>query len=242
MNDLVALWMALGLACGAVARVGAAYLALPTIRSLGHGACPTCAGPVLRRATLLPLLGGRPPTDCPSCGAAASIPVPLAEGATAVAFGLLVGRFAGTALILYSVTTLVLALLFLSDVYYRLLPNRVLAPATALLAVAFALQRGPAPVLLGGAVGGGLFLAIYVAGEWLFPGRGALGMGDVKLAALVGVVVGLPAVMSAILLTALIGAGLAALWLIRRPARAHLPYGTALALGTLATLILDARV
>mgnify|MGYP003377318714 CR=1 FL=1 len=83
------------------------------------------------------------------------------------------------------------------------------------------------------------FLGLYALGRRLY-GPGALGMGDVKLAALVAAVVGLPAAGTALLLGVLLAGGAAAVWLLsgRAGRGALLPYGTFLALGGLVVLVI----
>lgn len=93
---------------------------------------------------------------------------------------------------------------------------------------AFWLKRPDLPALAAGAlIGGGLF--------WLLRrlGRGALGLGDVKLALAGGALLGWPAVLPGLLSGMLIGGGAAALLLFSRRARRQdrFAYGPYLALG-----------
>jgi leader peptidase (prepilin peptidase)/N-methyltransferase len=73
------------------------------------------------------------------------------------------------------------------DIRTRRAPNRVVYPAVALAAVAALLlgQQDAVEAILGGIVA---FLAFFVIG---LIGRGAMGAGDVKVAALCGTIVGL---------------------------------------------------
>ena len=142
---------------------------------------------------LLPVLwwvrsGGR----CPLCRSPAGVVYPLVELLTAGAFASTV-HFVGTGwslpayLCFVSVTT-VLAFV---DLGHRLIPNRVLVPGTAacllLLAGGAALdgRLGELPEAL--ASGAGYFLALLAPA--LLAG-GAIGMGDVKLAFLLGLFAG----------------------------------------------------
>jgi len=120
------------------------------------------------------------------------------------------------------------------DLEHHRVLNRMLAPAAIVVAAVSLLPVAPQPheMLLGGAVGFGLFLLLAIIG------RGALGMGDVKLAGVVGMMVGYPGVMAALAIGAILGA-LGALLLLasrratRKTAIAYAPY---LAAGTLITL------
>lgn len=132
----------------------------------------------------------------------------------------------------------VLALLAVVDLEQRRVPNVVVMPATALaLLAAWAAGQGLAAV--GGMLlAGGGFLALAIAGRRLF-GRDALGTGDVKLATLIGALVGLDRAPEALLLGVLLAGVVAAGLLLS--GRAHrgdsLAYGACLALAALAVLV-----
>ena len=151
--------------------------------------CPRC-GAEIRAIDNIPIISwlvlrGR----CRSCGQPVSARYPAVEAATAAVFG-------GTAAVIglvwvlpavlwFAAVTLVLAVI---DLDVKRLPNRVLYPGTAIAVVllgAGALLDGTAerlvPAIAGGAAYfGGLLLIALLA-------RGGFGMGDVKLAFLLGV-------------------------------------------------------
>jgi leader peptidase (prepilin peptidase)/N-methyltransferase len=88
-------------------------------------------------------------------------------------------------------------------------------------------QPQPRSLALGVAAGGGLFLLIGLAK------RGAMGTGDVKLAAALGAVLGYPLVLRG-LFWGIVAAGLAALFLLatgRAGRKDTMAYGPYLALG-----------
>lgn len=126
------------------------------------------------------------------------------------------------------VTALLLAIT-LVDFQVRRIPN-AFAFALLVWALIQALWLGsptPAMAALGLVVGGGVFLLVA------FAGRGALGMGDVKLETAIGALVGYPAVLGAMFLGVLFGA-LAALILLltgRVTRKTPIAYGPYLALG-----------
>ena len=122
------------------------------------------------------------------------------------------------------------------DLEQRLVPNRLLAlaaGATLLLGFLFRLPTLPA-ALTGAAIALGVFFIIASARP------GAMGWGDVKLAGLIGLMVGFPNVLLA-LLAGVIAGGVAALALVvcgratRRTSFAYAPY---LALGAILALFL----
>jgi leader peptidase (prepilin peptidase)/N-methyltransferase len=152
--------------------------------------CPTCGAEIANRDNI-PVLGwillrGH----CRSCGSRISVRYPLLELSTAFLFS--------SAFLVYESVWVAVAIAFLLmlmpaiaaiDIQHRIIPNRLMYPALAAFPVYLAAARlAGAPVDLvrmvaGFAVfGGALFLIALVS-------RG-MGMGDVKLAALIGLVLG----------------------------------------------------
>ena len=129
----------------------------------------------------------------------------------------------------------VLVLLAVVDWEQRRLPNVVVLPS---LAAAVVLSSAPLAAALAASLAFVAFLGLLAFGRRLY-GPGALGMGDVKLAALVAAVVGLPAAGWALLLGVLLAGGAAAAWLLsgRAERGALLPYGAFLALGGIVVLV-----
>lgn len=147
---------------------------------------------------------------CPCCKTRRSRRAPLLEAALMVAF-IVTAWLApdGGALWVAWFDVAFLAVVLVIDLEHRRVLNLMLIPA-AMLLIAFSLLPGvldPVTVLLGGAVG----LALFGVLKWL--SRGALGMGDVKLAGVIGLMVGYPSVVYALTGGALL-AGLAALALL----------------------------
>ena len=130
----------------------------------------------------------------------------------------------------------VLIALSVIDVRTRRLPNRIVLPSAALVLTAqIAIAPDRALEWIVGAVGASAFL---LAAALLNP-RG-LGMGDVKLALLLGAALGWA--VAAALLIGLVAAGLAGALMIARNGwaarKATLPLGPFLAFGGLAALFL----
>jgi leader peptidase (prepilin peptidase)/N-methyltransferase len=129
----------------------------------------------------------------------------------------------------------VLVLLAVVDWEQRRLPDVVVLPA---LAATVVLSGRPLAAALAAALAFVAFLGLFALGRRLY-GPGALGMGDVKLAALVAAGVGWPAAGWALLLGVLLAGVVAAVGLAsgRLGRGALLPYGTFLALGAIVTLL-----
>jgi leader peptidase (prepilin peptidase)/N-methyltransferase len=106
------------------------------------------------------------------------------------------------------------------DVEHRLVLDVMTVPAAAAALLISFLPGAPDPLsaLVGGAVGLGLFLLIAAFGRLIR--RGATGAGDVKLAGVIGLMTGFPAVLQALLLGVVLG-GIGALVLLATR-RAHL--------------------
>jgi leader peptidase (prepilin peptidase)/N-methyltransferase len=155
--------------------------------------CPHCEVAIGSR-DLIPVLSwivlrGR----CRNCGARISVRYPIVEALT----GLL---FVAAALVLGAVWVLpaywafivVTMALSLIDIDHKLIPNRVLFPgmavAGALLVIGAVVDGHPDWLIRAVAGGTGYFAGLLVLA--LIAPRGGLGMGDVKLALLLGLFLG----------------------------------------------------
>ena len=134
-----------------------------------------------------------------------------------------------------------------TDVRHRIIPDEVSLYAIplalgliALLELGLGFVGFPSPgwqgAVLGAAAGGGFLGAVYVAAR-VITGEYALGLGDVKLIALIGAFVGPAGVMVVLLLGSLLGSvgTLTATVILRR--RVYPPFGVALAAATVAYLL-----
>ncbi len=136
----------------------------------------------------------------------------------------------------------ILLLIIVIDLEHRLILNVVVYPAT-LLALGGSLLLPPRentlPAALAGAVVGfALFYALYWLGGRLF-GRGALGFGDVKLAMLLGAMLGFHRILYVLVLAIVLGGAVSILLLLagRAGRRTYLPYGQYLAIAGIVMLI-----
>jgi prepilin signal peptidase PulO-like enzyme (type II secretory pathway) len=173
---------------------------------------------------------------CPHCGERRPLRAPLLELGMIAAF--LAGwvRFRGTpaTLITFWFYAAFLLVVLVIDLEHRLVLNVMLLPGAVGALVLSFLPGNPDPLraLLGGAIGSGLFFVIALVG------RGAMGMGDVKLAGVIGLMAGYPAVLPALLLGVILG-GLGALILIfmkRAGRKSYIAYAPYLCIGALVTL------
>ena len=142
-----------------------------------------------RAAASFPWMTG-PRTETPPPGPA--VPAPLIVAVTALLFALAALRFGASAeLPAYLVLAAAGVLLAVVDLRHRLLPNRVVGPALvagALLLTAAAAVDGRWDDLARAALGAVVLFAVFLLLALISPS--ALGMGDVKLAGLLGLHLG----------------------------------------------------
>ncbi len=182
-------------------------------------------------------LAGRPSHDGRPGRTAAAV-----EFSTAAAFGLLYLRFGpDPRLLLASFYSCIFVVVFVVDWQRHLIFDLVTFPSMALGVLLTPLFFGMPVImsLLGLAVGGIIFVALYGFGYLVFR-KEALGQGDVKLAMVLGAMMGFPAIVVVLLATSIIG-GVAAMALIvsGRSGREFMPYGTAMCLGAFVTFFLN---
>ena len=139
--------------------------------------------------------------------------------------------------------TLVLLLLAVYDARRRRVPDASVFPATVLALILARQQEELASALAGAGLALVTFLALYGLGRRWF-GRGALGMGDVKLAMLVGAMVGLRNTPTTLALGILLAGVAAAVLLISRRAQFgdSLAYGPYLAAAAILMIWKDACI
>lgn len=242
---------ALGLGAGVVVNMLADRLAGDEEPPWRAEMCQTC-GEALPMSRLMPILALQATRRrCAACGKVASLRAPLLGIALAVIFPLLAERVLDPAnstrispwliLVLDLIVCCFLAFIFAVDLEHRLIFDiSIYPPIALLLAVALIFDRKAlAAMLFGVIICGGLFLLLYGLGFLLYQ-QEALGFGDVKLAVLIGMLVGWPAIGTAIGLAALFGAAISVLLLGAGTAsrRTFIPFGIFMALGAVLALLL----
>jgi len=125
------------------------------------------------------------------------------------------------------------------DLEHGLILNKIVFPAAvvALLVSIFLSRNGVVPGITQAAIGGGVGLVLFTL--IVIVSRGGMGWGDVKLAALIGIINGTPLVFVA-LFVAVISGGLLAVFLLLLKARGRkqaIPFGPFLALGAMVALL-----
>jgi leader peptidase (prepilin peptidase) / N-methyltransferase len=212
---------------------------LPRGESLSHppSRCPNCGKPV-KPYDNIPvlswlLLRGR----CRHCKEPISPRYPIVEAGTALLCALVVVvKGPDEDAILGIVLVLLLVPLTLIDLDHHLIPNRITYPGFVLGVILVAVLDSDALVeslIASAGAGGFLFVA------WFLYPRG-MGMGDVKLAFVLGIFLGravVPALFTAFLAGALVGALVIARMGVKEGRKAGIPFGPWLALGGVVGLL-----
>jgi leader peptidase (prepilin peptidase) / N-methyltransferase len=236
---LAAIAFAPGLALGSFLNVVAARLPLKRSIVSPGSACMTCEQPIAWYDNVplvsWALLRGR----CRSCGASIPARYPAVELATGVLIAGSVLAFGPTldALVAALFCALLVAV-SATDLEHRIIPNRLVVPgAGAVLVLQTALHPSPEWALAAFGASGFLFLAAlaYPAG---------MGMGDVKLALLMGAMLGRTVPVA--LMLGMLAALLPGLVLLARHGKAArkmgIPFGPFLALGSVVALFWGDRL
>lgn len=202
----------------------------------GRSYCPHCKHQ-LSSNDLVPLfsyviLRGR----CRYCKGSISAQYPLVELAMAIAAMALVLHFGiGLSTVLGIALTAFLLVIFVYDLRYQLILDRVSVPAMAIaLLFSWSLGRPLLSSLVGGILGAGFFLLQYLAsrGKWI-------GGGDIRLGAVLGLAVGWPLIAVNLVLAYLSGALIAIALIVfrRRTWSSMVPFGTFLSLSGFVTIL-----
>ena len=176
---------------------------------------------------------------CRKCGVSVSWQYPLVELITAALFVLVVwltpmGPLVAARLVLVCI----LIALFGIDLEHQILPNVITLPGI-MVGLLFSLFAPPGikDAVLGALLGGGILYAI-AAGYYLWRREEGMGMGDVKMLAMLGAFLGWKAVIVTLVLASFSGAfvGIAMMATQRGGMKYALPFGTFLALGAVAAM------
>jgi len=199
--------------------------------------CPGC-GTAIKPYDNVPVLGwvllrGR----CRACGVQISPRYPIVEALTgALAVAVVLVKHSTHDVVLGLVLVGILVPIALIDLEHRVIPNVITAPA-AVAAIVLGLVLKPSGVpeqLIAGAAAGGFLLVFVLA----YP-RG-MGMGDVKLAAVLGLYLGRSvavAVLVAVLAGTIVGGAIMAKLGVAKGRKTAVPFGPFLAAGGVVALL-----
>ncbi len=215
-------------------------LALPRGRSY----CPYCKH-ILSWQDLIPVLSflilrGK----CRYCQKKISFQYPLVEIVTGLLFVLIfwhLGFGFDLAFGIWILISCFLIIIFVYDLKHFIIPDKIIYPAIAIVFIYNVLQ-GPALLMRSGLaaiLAAGFFLSIVLVsrGRWM-------GLGDVKLAFLMGLFLGFPNILIALFFAFLIGAiiGVGLILAKRKTLRSEVPFGPFLVTGTFVALFWGERI
>jgi leader peptidase (prepilin peptidase)/N-methyltransferase len=231
--EFAAVVLAPGLAVGSFLNVVAARIPLRRSIVSPGSACPKCETS-LAWYDNIPLvsyavLRGR----CRHCGVSISWRYPAVEAATAVLVACCALKFGFTwDFLVAAAFCAVLVAISATDLERRIIPNRIVLPATVVLLVAQTVLHPSVEWIVAGLAAAVAFLLVALA----YPG--GMGMGDVKLALLLGVVLGRP--VSVALLVGMLTALIPSFAVIAKHGKAGrkmtIPFGPFLAIGGVVAL------
>jgi leader peptidase (prepilin peptidase)/N-methyltransferase len=231
--EFAAVVLAPGLAVGSFLNVVAARIPLRRSIVSPGSACPKCETS-LSWYDNIPLvsyavLRGR----CRHCGVSISWRYPAVEAATAVLVACCALKFGFTwDFLVAAAFCAVLVAISATDLERRIIPNRIVLPATVVLLVAQTVLHPSVEWIVAGLAAAVAFLLVALA----YPG--GMGMGDVKLALLLGVVLGRP--VSVALLVGMLTALIPSFAVIAKHGKAGrkmtIPFGPFLAIGGVVAL------
>ena len=221
---------------------------LPREQSIVHpgSACPKCSEPI-RWYDNIPLisfivLGGK----CRRCGYPISWRYPIVELVTGLVCAALF-YFYGPSIrfTIYFLLSASLIVVTMIDIDFQIIPNIISIPG---IPIGFALSFVNSDVswqesALGILFGGG-FLALTALGYYLWTKREGMGMGDVKLLAMIGAFLGVGGVFFTIILGSIAGsiAGLFMLIGHSGDEKMKIPFGPFLSLGAVCFIFFGRRV
>lgn len=199
--------------------------------------CPDCATPI-KAYDNLPVVGwlllrGR----CRSCGTAISPRYPIVEAlCAALAVAVVLVKHSAHDIVLGLVLVAILVPVALIDLDTRRIPNKITGPAAAAAVVLGGVLRpaGLPEQLIAGAAAAAFLLAFVLA----YP-RG-MGMGDVKLAGVLGLFLGRSvgvAILAAVLTGTIVGVAIMARVGVQSGRKTAVPFGPFLAFGGVVALL-----
>jgi leader peptidase (prepilin peptidase)/N-methyltransferase len=169
--------------------------------------CPRCATPIAWRDNIPLLSWAWLRARCRACRAPIPARYPLVEAATGALAVLALGRFGQTAFaaVAFAFTAALLLVTFI-DLDHRFIPDEVSLPGIVVGLAVSLLPGGVRPLdaLAGAALGGGVLWAI-AWGYQRWTGIEGMGLGDVKLLAMIGAFLGWQAIPAVLVVASVSG-------------------------------------
>jgi leader peptidase (prepilin peptidase)/N-methyltransferase len=231
----------LGLSIGSFLNV--CIYRIPEKKSIAYPAshCPHCKHN-LSAVDLIPVLGyvmnrGK----CKYCGAKISMQYPVVELITAVVFLLLFNKsFLSIEFIKYAVLTCMLIIVTFVDLERQEIPDEIIlfGLVAGLIFNLFDIKANMLSGIIGFVLGGGIFLLIAMLTN------GAMGGGDIKLMAVLGLFLGWKFVLILSLLSFVIGAVVSLILIVAKVKgpKDYIPFGPFIAISALIVIFFGAQM
>jgi leader peptidase (prepilin peptidase)/N-methyltransferase len=176
---------------------------------------------------------------CRKCGVGVSWQYPVVELVTAILFALVAWTTPiGPLLFARLILVCILIALFGIDLEHQILPNTITLPGIVIgLMFSAVAPPGIRDAIIGTLLGGGILYGIAAA-YYLWRREEGMGMGDVKMLAMIGAFLGWKSVLVTLVFASFSGAfiGVGMMAVQRGGMKYALPFGTFLALGTLVAM------
>lgn len=211
--------------------------------------CPKCKK-VLQWYDLIPVLSFvLLRRQCRYCHKKISWQYPLVEIATGLLFLLVFlsaswnGDFQLINIFYYLIITSILIVIFVYDLKYYIILDKIIFPAIVITLlyrlVIFSDLMGLIYPILAALLAGGFFLSLVLVSheKWM-------GLGDVKLGVLMGLILGWPRILPALFLSFTLGAvvGIALILLKKKKIKSEIPFGPFLSLATFVILLYGNKI
>ena len=199
---------------------------------IGRSHCPKC-GAILKWYDLIPVLSFLiQKGECRYCQKKISFQYPLVEIITGLLFVLILSKFGFDLLITYYLLliTCFLIVIFVYDLRHYLILDKIVFPAIIIILFYQVFIGNFLNTFLSALLAGGFFLSLVIVskGKWM-------GMGDVKFAILMGLILGWPNILLALFLSFLSGAiiGIILIFFGKKGLKSQIPVGPFLTISTI---------
>lgn len=235
----------IGLICGSFANVIVDRLAKKKSGIFwGRSSCPHCRH-TLAATDLIPLLSfiflrGK----CRYCRKKISPQYPLVELGIGLFFGITIFlNFTGLALGLVLLYFFILATVSIYDLKYLEIPDQVIIPGIGIALLAAIAGLSPAPPITDALIGAAIPITFFLLQFFVSRGKW-IGLGDVRIAALMGLILGWQKTLVALFLAYLLGSLIGAIGLAtgKFTRQSHVPFGPFLAAGTIAAFFFGQNI
>lgn len=183
---------------------------------------------------------------CRSCSSKISLRYPLVEILTGILFCALFIKvgFSKEVIVLLLLAALLVVISFI-DIEYKLILNKITIPGLIIGAV-LTWQLSSKSLLqigIGLLLGGGLLVAVAFLGRGLF-GKESMGMGDVKMAAMIGAFIGAQGITLSLFLGFIIAGIFSSIGIALKKMKrtSYIPFGPFIALGTIVYIFFGEQI